>query len=207
MAPSTGRTPVDINSVIAGMVDRGVGIFYDNLITAAGTQLNAQYTLFSYQLGTNDPITAVPKTLINTNMEAPKYFPPPQCLVLMDMGFFFRGMLLADILKIQNNYYFEFFIDQKRFFYGFTELYPSGLGNFGSSGLSGDYSWVNGAPFGPSVVRRFGRYSKYIAPLQQFTARLTCGYTTPPTLTTTALGGTGLNMYWVLDGLRDTSVA
>jgi hypothetical protein len=206
MTPSTGRgAPVDINSVIAGMVDRGVWPYYDNLVTAAGTALQSQYTMFAYQLGVSDPITGLTKTLINTNMTVPKQFSPPRCLVLMWMGFYFRGMLLADIQLILNNYYFQFFIDDKEFFQGFLELHPSGLGVFGASTNSGESAWQNGLP-AFQAHRAFGRYSKYIAPLQQFTAKLTCGYSTPPTLTTTALGGKGLNLYWVLDGLTDRSV-
>jgi hypothetical protein len=207
MAPTTGRSgaAVDINSVIAGMVDRGIWQYYDNLITAAGTLMLSQYTLFSYQLGTNDPITGVTKTLINTNMSNPKQFPPPRCLVLMSMGFYFRGMSLADIDLILNNYYYEFFIDDKKFFEGILEFQPSGLGVFGASAISGDAAWQNGFP-AVQARRNFGRYSKYIAPLQQFTAKLTCGYSTPPTLTTTGDGGKGLNLYWILDGLTDRSV-
>jgi hypothetical protein len=204
MAPN-GKTAVDINSVIAGMVDRGVWQYYDELVTAAGTVLNSSYTMFSYQLGVADPITGLNKTLINTNMSVPKQFSPPRCLVLMAMGFYFRGMLLADIQLILNNYYFEFFIDDKKFFEGILEFHPSGLGIFGTSQNSGEAAWNNGIP-AVNVHRGFGRYSKYIAPLQQFTAKLTCGYSTPPTLTTGTLGGKGLNLYWVLDGLTDRSV-
>ncbi len=208
MAPSTtGRgAPVDINSVIAGMVDRGIWPYYDNLVTAAGTQLLSQYLMFTVPLGNNDPITGLLKTLLNTNLTNPHQFPPPRCLVLMWMGFYFRNMLLADIQLILNNYYFQFFIDDKEFFQGFLELHPSGLGVFGNSTNSGESAWQNGfTAF--QAHRAFGRYSKYIAPLQNFTAKMTCGYTTPPTLTTTAKGGQGLNLYWVLDGLTDRSVA
>ena len=206
MAPSTsGRKPVDINSVIAGMVDRGVWQYYDNLITASGTQLQSSYTLFSYQIGVNDPITGIPKTKINTNMTLSKQFSPPRCLVMMAMGFFFQNMLLADIWTFMLNYYFEFRIDDKIFFEGLLPFHPSGMGVFGSSSNSGEAAWQNGIP-AIQVRRSFGRYSKYIAPLQLFTASLVCGYQTPPTLATTAVGGKGLNLIWELDGLTDRSV-
>jgi hypothetical protein len=205
MTPSTSRGPVDINSIIAGMVDRGVWQYYDELITAAGTQLQSSYTLFSYPLGVNDPITGIPKTKINTNMTVSKQFSPPRCLVLMDMGLFFAGMSLADMLIMEHNYYYEFRIDDKIFFEGRLEFLPSGLGNFGSSTVSGDASWANGIPL-VQARRSYGRYSKYIAPLQQFTASLVCGYQTPPTLTAANVGGKGLDLLWILDGLTDRSV-
>ena len=181
MAPSTGRQPVDINSVIAGMVDRGAWPYYDNNVAAAGATLASSYSMFSVPQGQNDPVTGLPKTLSNTNMTAVNYFPPPRCLVLMSMGFYFRNMLLADINLILENYYFQFFIDEKEFFQGFIELQPSGLGISGASNNSGESAWQVGWPVIQNT-RKYGRYAKYIAPLQQFRAKMVCGYSTPPRL-------------------------
>lgn len=205
MTPSGTRQAVDINAVISGMVDRGAWLYYDNLITAAGTALQASYTLFSVPLGNPDPITSITKTKINTNMTVSKQFSPPRCLVMMSMGFLFQNMLLADIQTFLLNYYVQFFIDDKIFFEGLIPFYPPGMGLSGSSQNSGESNWNNGL-VAPQYTRRWGRYSKYIAPLQQFTAQLTCGYSTPPTLATTDAGGAGLNLIWELDGITDRSV-
>ena len=57
----------------------------------------------------------------------------------------------------------------------------------------------------PQYTRRYGNYSKYIAPLQQFSLTITFPGT-PPTLATTAAGGTGLRLVVFLDGLTDRAV-
>jgi hypothetical protein len=212
MAPTpavyaSGAAPAgtrDINAVMAGFVDRGPWKYYDTLNTAAGTTLQSTYSMFSIPIGGTDPILNTTKTKLQTNMQRGNQFPPPRCLVMMQLGFEFKGMLLADILAFIKNYYIEFKIDDKIFYEGLMEFYPSGYGMFGNSSLSGDYTWGLGFP-APQAGVRWGEYSKYIAPLQQFSLNLYAPQTIP-TLTTTLLGGTGLQLIPFMDGLTDRSV-
>jgi hypothetical protein len=203
-AAAAGRTPVDINSVVAGMVDRGAWRYWDTLTTAAGTTLQPSYILFQNPIGSQDPITSLTKNKLDTNMTKSGQFPPPRCLVLEAICIDFDFMLLADIIKFCQSYYLEFRIDDKIFFEGKLKYFPSGDGVFGASTLSGDYSWANGF-MAPQATVRWGRYSKYIAPLQAFTFSLICPVT-PPTLTTAVNGGVGLKLVPYLDGLTDRSV-
>ena len=82
-------------------------------------------------------------------------------------------------------------------------LAPAQLGTLGS-GTSTQESWTNGFP-APQATRRAGSFSKYIAPLQQFSMTITFPGT-PPTMATTANGGVGLYMIPFFDGLTDRSV-
>ena len=109
------------------------------------------------------------------------------------------------------NFYIEFRIDEKIFHEGYLWLYPSGAGLAGVSTQHGESVYTNGLP-APGYQRRYGDWSKYIAPLQQFSLNMIwqssqvigsavgTPTTAPPTLT---VGGT-LRIY--LDGLTDRSV-
>lgn len=203
MAPSTSA-PKDINSVIAGMVDRGAWKYWDTLTTTAGTALMTSYQFYSVPIGMVDPITGLQKTKLQTNMQRGNQFPPPRCLVLMRLGFEFKNMLKADIDAFLANYYYELRIDDKIFFEGLLEYAPPGVGDFGSSTNSGESAWGTGFPAWQCAIP-WGEYSKYIAPLQQFSLTLTCP-NTPPTLTASDVGGQGLLLVPFMDGLTDRSV-
>jgi hypothetical protein len=207
MSYPTGTAPAgtkDINAVMAGFVDRGPWKYYDTILTAANTQMQQSYSMFSVPIGSIDPILNTPKTKLQTNMQRGNQFPPPKCLVLMQLGFMFSNMLEADILKVILNYYIEFRIDDKIFYEGLLQFYPAGYGLFGASTISGDYAWGLGFP-APQAGVRWGEYAKYIAPIQQFSLTLIT-QSTPPTLTATGSGGNGLNLVAFMDGLTDRSV-
>ena len=194
----------DINSLIAGMVDRGAWKYWDTLNTTQGTQLQPQYQMFTVPIGGTDPITNTTKTKLQTNMRLSSQFPPPRCLVLMQLGILFSNMLLSDIQLVLQNYYMEFSIDDKIFFEGRLEFYPCGYGVFGNSSNSGESVWGVGFP-APQATVRYMQYAKYIAPQQLFSWKLTTP-NTPPTLATTGAGGKNLQAVFFMDGVTDRSV-
>lgn len=194
----------DINSLIGGMVDRGAWKYWDTLNTAQNTQMQPQYQMFTVPIGGTDPITNTTKTKLQTNMRLSSQFPPPRCLVLMQLGILFSNMLLSDIQAVLQNYYMEFSIDDKIFFEGRLEFYPCGYGVFGNSQNSGEAVWGIGFP-APQATVRYMQYAKYIAPQQLFSWKLTTP-NTPPTLAATAVGGKGLQMVFFQDGVTDRSV-
>lgn len=218
----------DINSLMAGWVDRGAWTYYDRVIqplsgtgsTYGGSvgQLAQVYSPFSVGLNKPDPITGINKTKLWTNLPNSGQFNPPRCLVLQRLGVYFEpSMLPADIFMVAQNAYFEFKIDDKIFFEGLLEFHPSG------AGFVGYVPFVTNGTSNPHATRSFGNYAKYIAPLQNFFFTVTfpslmpvtnsIGGTTPgtnpggaPTLSSSAAGGTGLNMVFMMDGLTDRSV-
>jgi hypothetical protein len=194
----------DINSLIGGMVDRGAWKYYDTLNIAQGTQLPAELDFFAVQQNAIDPYNNTRKTKLQTNMKLAGQFPPPRCLVLMQLGILFSNMLLSDIQLVLQNYYMEFKIDDKIFFEGRLEFYPCGYGVFGNSQNSSESVWGIGFP-APQATVRYLQYAKYIAPQQLFSWAL---YTpnTPPTLATTSVGGKNLSMVGFQDGITDRSV-
>jgi hypothetical protein len=203
----------DINSIMAGWVDRGPWQYWDTLRSAASTQLQAQYSMFATPIGGGDPYYGnVAKTKVITNMQRGNQFPPPRCLVIMQLGFYFSSqMVKADIDLILDNAYIEMKIDDKIYFEGPIWQFPAGVGLTGVSTQSGTAVFTNGSPT-LEATRRYGEYSKYIAPLQQFS--LTINFPgTPPTLGANVVnggggGGTNGALYMVafFDGLTDRSV-
>lgn len=199
-----GNRVYDINSLIGGMVDRGAWKYWDTINITQGTTLPQSLSLFAVQIGATDAYNATRKTYLQTNMQLAGQFPPPRCLVLEQLGVFFSDMLLADIQAICQNYYMQFVIDNKVFFEGRIEFFPAGYGIFGNSTNAGEATWGLGFP-APQATVRYGRYSKYIAPQQIFSWTLICPGT-PPTLASTAAGGTNLSMVGFMDGVTDRSV-
>jgi hypothetical protein len=207
----------DINSIMAGWVDRGKWIYYDTLTQNAGSAALATYNFFAIGIGGTDPITAAQKTKLQTNMPNGGQFNPPRCLILSQLGFMFMGAaststvtvptntLLQDIEAFCNSSYFEFKIDEKIFFEGRLEFHPPGVGIYGNGTRSGEYAWGLGFP-SPLQVYNFGDFSKYIAPLQNFSLRVILPGSTLPTWTASGSGGNGINVVAMLKGLTDRSV-
>jgi hypothetical protein len=223
----------DINSLMAGWVDRGAWQYYDRVIlplsgtgsTVGGSagQLPTLLTPFSVGINKPDAITGINKTKNWTNLPNSGQFNPPRCLILQRLGVYFEPtMLLADIELVEMNAYFEFRIDDKIFFEGLLQFHPPGMGIAGFSDKTSEGVWTNGM-CNPHATRSFGNFAKYIAPLQNFSWNVTfpnlanvtnaIGGATPGTnpgtsllLTAAASGGTGLNMVFIMDGLTDRSV-
>lgn len=199
------------NSIMAGWIDRGPWQYYDTLQAAAGTAMASQYQAFSVQIGAQNPLANnTTKTKLQTNMQLSGQFPPPRCLLLLQLGFYMAAytaggvwtpMFLDDIEAILQNYYVEFKIDDKVFHEGPLALYPSGLGLGGATAQSGQAVWTNGLP-APGFSRRYGDWAKYIAPIQLFTCTI-INQGTPPTLDA---NGPGMYMQVIADGLTDRSV-
>jgi hypothetical protein len=199
------------NSIMQGFIDRGPWYYYDTVIQTpvAGTaQLLSQYSPYSIPIGAQNPSTGVANTKLITNMRAPNQFPPPRCLLLMSIGFYFSSrMIKSDIDLVLDSCYFEFRIDDKVFHEGHLYEYAACTGLSGVTTQNTESVYTNGAPI-ISLGKRFEDWAKYIAPLQQFTMTLffsgnpNLGTTNPPLLT----GPAGLYMMVKLDGLTDRSV-
>jgi hypothetical protein len=213
----------DINSIMAGWVDRGKWIYYDTIAQNAGSSALSTYSPFAVGLGQNDQInTTLIKTKLQTNLPNGGQFNPPRCLILNQLGFLFTGpqvvsgtgtvtptgytnTILADIEQFINSCYFEFRIDEKIFFEGLLEFHPPGVGIYGASTRQGDGAWGLGFP-SPHAVWEFGNFAKYIAPLQNFSMRIIFPGSTLPTWVTAGNGGAGINLVCMMKGLTDRSV-
>jgi len=200
------------NSIMANWVDRCPWQYWDTITLLAGAAMAQQYNPFSVPIGSQDPLTNLTKNKLQTNMRRGNQFPPPNCLLLGAICIYFESnWLKADIDLVLQNYYMEFRIDEKIFHEGYLWLYPAGGGLSGTTDQTGQAVWNNGIP-APGYARRYGNWSKYIAPEQQFSMVLNWQAsqiltsaagnptTAPPTLTN---GGT-IRIY--LDGFTDRSV-
>jgi hypothetical protein len=205
------------NAFVANTVDQEPYIYWDagSLVAAAGAQLTGAYFPFSIPIGQPNPL--LPQvggnnqnnTKLQTNMQTGNQFPPPRCLLLNAIGFqYASNMLKADIDAIENGAYFEFKIADKIFFEGYLRDCPAGAGLMGVSTNSGESVYTNGWPT-PAGRRTFGSWAKYIPPLTRFSLNVVFngsnnivgGNATPPTMTVANLGGTGMNIRIVLDGI------
>jgi hypothetical protein len=195
------------NAIMEGWVDRGPWQYWDTLTGLPGVALQSQYMPFSVPIGGQNPLPGPsPKTKLQTNMTKSNEFPPPRCLLLMQIGFYFSSrMLKADIDAVLDNCWMEFRIDDKIFHEGQIWQFPGGAGLMGLDGNSGNSVYTLGFPT-PGATRRYDAWSKYIAPIQQLS--MTINFPgTPPTMSG-ALESTepGLYMVVFLDGLTDRSV-
>jgi hypothetical protein len=210
---STERRPLtaeeargkDTNAILEGFVDRCPWTFFDT-VTQPAAVLSATYNPFAVPIGSPDAITGQQKTKLQTNMRRGNQFPPPQCLIMQSIGVHFAGtqgtaatpMVKADIDRWLNSCYIEFRIDEKIFHEGFLWMFPSGGGLSGTTTNNAESAWVNGLP-AVQYTRRYDRWSRYIAPQQQFS--LTVVFPgTPPTTDGTSV------VIFTLDGITDRSV-
>ena len=206
---SQGR---NTNAIMADWIDRGPWQYWDTVQGAAGVALPSTYSPFSVPIGQQNPfVPGTVKTKLLTNMTVSNQFPPPRCLLLMQLGFFFGAqpvaggayapMFLDDICAILNSCWVEFKIDDKVFHEGQLWQFPAGAGLAGATAQSGQQVWTNGLP-APCYARRYGDWAKYIAPLQLF--NMTIYFPgTPPTMDP---NGPGIYMPIFLDGLTERSV-
>jgi hypothetical protein len=200
------------NAIMAGWVDRGPWQYWDTVTaTSAATATTAfpalplltQYGVFSAPINAQNPLfPGGVKTKLLTNMQQAGTFPPPKCLLLMQLGFYFSSrMLKVDIDAVLDNCYMEFRIDDKIFHEGQLWEFPPGVGLSGVTTQTGVGVFTNGLP-APCYGRRYMDWSKYIAPLQLFSLVINFPGT-PPTMDP---NGPGLYMPVIMDGLTDRSV-
>ena len=191
------------NSIMANWVDRGPWQYWDTVTGDPGVALASSYSPFSVPIGAQNPLPGPSvKTKLQTNMVRGNQFPPPRCLLLVQIGFYFSSdMFKVDIDAFLNNCYIEFRIDDKIFHEGLTWLFPAGAGLAGVSSQTGESVYTNGLP-APVYSRRYDAWSKYIAPLQQFSMDIKF----PGTLPVMDDDGPGLELIVILDGLTDRSV-
>jgi hypothetical protein len=211
---------MDINSIMAGWVDRGKWIYYDTIAQNAGSAALSVYSPFAVGLNGNDQInTSLIKTKLQTNLPNGGQFNPPRCLILNQLMFYWCGLpatsstntkvygntILADIEQFCNSSYFEFKIDEKIFFEGRLEFHPPGIGVYGFSTNQNEEAWGLGLP-SPLAVWEFGNFAKYIAPLQNFSLRIIFPGSTLPVWATAGNGGQGICLVAGMKGLTDRSV-
>jgi hypothetical protein len=194
------------NAIMADWVDRGPWEYWDTIPFIAGAVVAQTYNPFSVQIGAQDPTTGVVKTRLQTNLQRPNQFPPPKCLLLMSIGFYFDPTwALADVQKIVNACYMQFKIDDKVFHEGFLWMFPPGAAITGFTQVAGASVYSLGLP-APQYTRRYGDWSKYIAPIQQFSMEIFFGGGGVAVPTIGTEGGPNNQLIITLDGLTDRSV-
>jgi hypothetical protein len=231
VVPGTGN--VDINALIAQMVDRRKKYFYDTIKWGPGVTVSTTpYGFFSTALNQQDqyaPAGTPAKTKLETNMTPPAgQFNPPYDLVLNNLGFmFYQDVRLYDQLQIIKLGWFEFKILEKTMWDGNLLRHPAGVGLTGYTTQSSESVWQNGTPM-PSAIWWFENYRKYIPPLVNFSLTLnfpetlntyygsgnlpanvtavgTAG-TSLPTFLSAAQGGNGVQLQAWMNGLSDGPV-
>jgi hypothetical protein len=232
--PTLPNGALDVNSLIAQMVDRTPWQWYDTLKFAPGAQLTNSYTLFQSQKGAQDVYNGNQvKTFCETNMLTGGMFTAPHDLLLKQIGFeIVHDGTLYDIIQVFKYSYFELTIDEKVFYRAPLEFHPPGVGLYGVTTRTTVGVFTNGIP-NPYATRRFGDFSRYIPPLMAFNVTVyfpetlaaatntASGATTNltpqqvvqsqlsanlPTLMTQANGGAGIWLRVILDGLTDRPV-
>jgi len=199
----TTSNPVDINTIVGGMVDRTPWRWYDTYtrtLESPPIAVGSEVNFFQIAMNQVDPLTGVAKTKLQTNMTQSGQFTPPYCLVMEQIGFYIQSTdVKADIDAFFSSCWMEFKILGKIFFEGLLWMYPGAFGLMGSPDPSGtDQNWTNGFP-APQAGYRIGKYARYIPPLTQFSLSLKFPGT-PPTLSEDFV------LVAYLDGLTDLPV-
>lgn len=171
---------MDINAILGTFVDRGIWPYYDRLYVSLpaspGTQgtLSGTYNPFSIPVNGTDQVTGLAKNKVQTNMIAANSFGATRCMIVESLGFIFPSFLnKTNIDVILENCYMTFVIAEKIFYEGLLTLWPGGAGLMGVSTQTGEESYTLGLPV-PAAMRRFGaKFSKYIAPLINFSMTIT----------------------------------
>src|SRR4051812_13225270 len=84
------------NSIMQGWVDRGPWQYWDKITGAANTAVASTYSPFSVQIGQQNPLTGATKNKLETNMVRGNQFPPPRCLLLVQIGFYFSSQMIKN---------------------------------------------------------------------------------------------------------------
>ncbi len=84
------------NSIMSGWVDRGPWQYWDTITGNAGAVLASTYSPFSVPIGQQNPLPGpATKTKLQTNMVRGNQFPPPRCLLLIQIGFYFSSTMIG----------------------------------------------------------------------------------------------------------------
>lgn len=233
--PVDARGNLDINALLAGIVDARKTYVYDTYKLAPGAAVPATpIEFFANPVGSPDPYNGnIVKTELETNMRKPREFSPPYDMIVNNLGFLFvQGNLIFDVQQIVTLGFFEFKILEKRQWAGHLWRHPPGAGFTGATTRWFESVWSNGTP-NPAAIWHFGDYKKYIPPTVQFSLTLTfpeiygsyynsVGVTTNlpasvlarlgavqaalPTITAQANGGNGIQLVAFMNGISNAPV-
>lgn len=221
---------LDINALLAGIVDARKTYVYDTLKLAPGaTVVNTPYQFFATPMGQPDPYNGNQvKTELETNMKKQGEFGAPYDMIINNLGFLFvQGNQIFDIQQITTLGYFEFKIMEKRMWAGHLWRHPPGAGFTGATTRWFESVWNNGVP-SPDKIWHFGDYKKYIPPNVGFsltlhfpetytqfyngvlpasvTARIGNVLAQLPTIQTVGQGGNGIQIVAFMNGVSNGPV-
>lgn len=209
--PVRPRPALDINAVLAGMVDRRHDALYDRVRLRAGDRMPARIRCFQRPVGTPDEFTpSRPKDFADTNMWQAGQLPAPHELIATGFLYLFQPWTgEADRDQFLQNYHWQFQLMEKvkarqPVLLGAATGTPEAvMDNFGKG------TWLNDkgsrADDSESVIHRIGKgiawdihdFAVYIPPLCYFCLTLEGE---PFQLTQ------DFDMYVMLDGVRDFPV-
>ena len=136
-----GREP---NPIVPGVADYIMGPVYDRVTFAPGATIPANFKWFVSPMGQSS------KTKADTNLSMSSALSAPSWMNVVGLGFKFSTLMQkADLDAFVNNYYIEFYVDNKIYLEGQVDMFPApagitGLQSFATATTSTVY--VNGTP-------------------------------------------------------------
>jgi hypothetical protein len=176
---------------------------WDHTVVAAGSAPLANVPLFSVPIGgTGYGVTN--KTKYDTNLLQGNRINPGEAFILMQFGFSFFNVTLADQITFMAQYYFELSIITQGavFADGQVWLYPLGTGIGGATAKTNEGYWNVGIP-NLMVARAWGIENAIDIVDQTYFGVNMISPTTPNNM---SAGGNGLDLQCVLDGLKQSLV-
>ena len=89
--PAGGR---NTNSIMANWIDRTPWQYWDTITILPAVAMAQTYSPFSVPIGSQDPLTKLTKNKLQTNIRKGNQFPPPNCLLLGNIGFYFESNMI-----------------------------------------------------------------------------------------------------------------
>lgn len=129
------------NPAVPNMADYLQWVLYDRAAVAAGSNWPTSTELYTQPIGQNS------KTKADTNLEQVSLLPNPYWMNVSHLGLYpDPNVLLLDWIALNNQSYFEYWVNGRVQFEGKLSHAPGGVGPLGNSQKTAESSYSNGQP-------------------------------------------------------------
>lgn len=129
------------NPAVPNMADYLQWVYYDRAAVAAGSNWPTSTELYTQPIGQSS------KTKADTNLEQVSLLPNPYWMNVSHMGLYpDPTVLLTDWVALNNQSYFEFWVNGRVQFEGKLSHAPGGVGPLGNSTKTAESNYSNGQP-------------------------------------------------------------
>lgn len=192
-------------AVAPGMVDIQQIPLYDTFTVPVATLITPPVQFFTVPIGTIGSGFATAKTIVQTNLTQPARLEAPRSFEVHALRVYVQqNVVFADMISLFNSLVAVLIVGEKAYQQGPVWMFPAGGGVTGNPTIAGATNWQNGLA-NPCAINLIAQ--PFLVKLEQgenFRVELqgTTGFTTAAA----GVGGTGLTLVAVLDGILTRQV-